>query len=191
MFRYAYCFTVKQSNSKSYNNILTMKKFLLVFSLLNLSYFSLNGQRCVIVNDVVNGGQVEVLCIRADLGLEDGDEIELTEEQLNDATFLMSLFENNSNLCNGGGTLDVIRKRRSFRDNIAVARNNTCAIRDTIRAEVACVINGTFTLDLIACVPNPSSIPTLSQWGLLIFGLLVLNIGSILVLVRGKVSILN
>lgn len=139
-------------------------------------------QNCLFLDPGTNS--FPIMCF-ADPTLMDGDEIQLTEAEFNNDAFLMNLVTTD---INGGGltvdcdmnaTVKVIRIRRLTSNSSASARNGGATT--TITFETSSVVGACDGQSLSLNVRVLAPIPTFSQWGLLIFALLILNLGSILV----------
>jgi len=164
-----------------------MRKILLLFCLGLVTSISLYAQNphCV-QSDLIPGFPVfDVMCF-VDNTLSDGDEIELTEAQFNDDAFLQTLIIDMSSNCDMGAVAEPRRVRR-LRENTSNSRSSGGRILGTITFVVvptdplnpSAACDGKSLSLMVRCPADP--IPTLSQWGLMIFGLLVLNIGSIFI----------
>jgi len=171
-----------------------MKNLLLSFALFFVCFSQLaTAQNCIFLDPATP--DFPIMCF-ADPTTMDGDEITLTAAQFDDDAFIMSLIE--TNFIDGAGfagglTVDcdvdagvsIIRVRRLQSGN-ATARNSGLNLSE-ITFETSSVVGAcnAQTLSLNVRIASPS-IPTLSQWSIMIFGLLLLNIS--LILIRYKTS---
>lgn len=174
-----------------------MKKILLLFCLGSLlsfpnSLFSQNDcpasvptgvcdASCNIGEDMVQAGAFGFGFVEP--GRRSGDAIEVTETEFFSDDFIVGLVDttmaNVRATCDATATVRVRRPSR-FRRNESTSRsNNTILFTDTIifSIESGGDCDGHCLILNVSVIADPDPIPTLSQWGLIIFGLLVLNLG--------------
>ena len=167
-----------------------MRKFLLpvLFFVATLpsAFAQVVSGNCLYVGSVHPDNRI--MCF-TDPSLMNGDVITLTEAQFNDTDFLMTLVDTSFNNgmirlrdnCDETAGVKIIRQRRLTNNFIASSRNNTSKITFSLTSTDLAppCVGANYELSLNVRVIAP--IPTLSQWGLLIFALLLLNIGGVFI----------
>jgi len=178
-----------------------MKKFLLIFCLGLIFNSSIYSQECILFDDDPN---TPVICFSDDM-LSNPAEIFLTAAEFSnfDPNSFIVQFPDALEACNTAMSLRIIRNS-NIRDQRSSSRSNEGEILDIIIFEVAVPMvdpvtgdpvldpvtgdpifiqsencNETLTLTIRAAA---EPIPTLSQWGLMIFGLIVINIGCLYII---------
>ena len=162
-----------------------MKKFLLLFCL-GLIFSSSIHSQAVILN---NSGE-QAFCT-TNTSPNDPNEVIITEDEFNNLTDvqLEAMFiKSNPNIitpCNNNPTVRIIRRFRG--QTISSSRNSNGIILGTLDFGFDSGNCAGQNISLTFRTPDSDSIPTLSQWGLMIFGLIVLNMGCVFVIENKKI----
>jgi len=167
-----------------------MKNCLLTLSFFFLSFSQfITAQNCIYFDPVTP--DFPIMCF-TDPSTMDGDEITLTAAQFDDDAFIMSLIQTDfidgagfagglTVDCDVNASVSIIRVRRLTNKGTATARNSGNLSEITFETSSVVGVCNNQTLSLNVRIIEDSIIPTFSEWGLFLFGLLLLNLCGVLI----------